>query len=130
LITFRVCADKVPFGLLLYFLPGNTDFYWAWVIPNPRSAILIGSAYFGAIAYYALALRRNDWDEFGPGLGGLLIFSVVLLVATGAHWDKFKPYHPITLVWLVSRLLGVDPFDQPAVELAKVITRERVAALP
>jgi hypothetical protein len=24
---------------------------------------------------------------------------------------------------------GVDPFDQPAVELAKVITRERVAAL-
>ena len=29
-----------------------------------------------------------------------------------------------------ARLLGVDPFDQPAVELAKVITRERVAALP
>jgi len=25
--------------------------------------------------------------------------------------------------------MGVDPFDQPAVELAKVITRERVAAL-
>jgi glucose-6-phosphate isomerase len=31
---------------------------------------------------------------------------------------------------LAARLLGVDPFDQPAVELAKVITRERVAALP
>jgi glucose-6-phosphate isomerase len=30
---------------------------------------------------------------------------------------------------LAGRLLGVDPFDQPAVELAKVITRERVAAL-
>jgi glucose-6-phosphate isomerase len=30
---------------------------------------------------------------------------------------------------LAARLLGVDPFDQPAVELAKVITRERVAAL-
>src|SRR5262245_63846165 len=27
---------------------------------------------------------------------------------------------------LAGRLLGVDPFDQPAVELAKVITRERV----
>jgi glucose-6-phosphate isomerase len=31
---------------------------------------------------------------------------------------------------LAARLMGVDPFDQPAVELAKVITRERVAALP
>jgi glucose-6-phosphate isomerase len=31
---------------------------------------------------------------------------------------------------LAAHLLGVDPFDQPAVELAKVITRERVAALP
>ena len=28
---------------------------------------------------------------------------------------------------LAARLMGVDPFDQPAVELAKVITRERVA---
>jgi glucose-6-phosphate isomerase len=30
---------------------------------------------------------------------------------------------------LAAHLLGVDPFDQPAVELAKQITRERVAAL-
>lgn len=28
---------------------------------------------------------------------------------------------------LAARLMGVDPFDQPAVELAKIITRERVA---
>ena len=31
---------------------------------------------------------------------------------------------------LAAHLLAVDPFDQPAVELAKNITRERVAALP
>ena len=31
---------------------------------------------------------------------------------------------------LAAHLMGVDPFDQPAVELAKVITRERVAAMP
>jgi glucose-6-phosphate isomerase len=30
---------------------------------------------------------------------------------------------------LAARLMGVDPFDQPAVELAKVIARERIAAL-
>ena len=31
---------------------------------------------------------------------------------------------------LAARLMQIDPFDQPAVELAKVITRERVAAMP
>ena len=31
---------------------------------------------------------------------------------------------------LAAHLLGVDPFDQPAVELAKILTRECVAALP
>ena len=31
---------------------------------------------------------------------------------------------------LAARLMGIDPFDQPAVELAKVITRERVGAMP
>jgi len=30
---------------------------------------------------------------------------------------------------LAARLMGVDPFDQPAVELAKVLARERIAAL-
>jgi glucose-6-phosphate isomerase len=30
---------------------------------------------------------------------------------------------------LAADLMGVDPFDQPAVELAKVLTRERVAAI-
>jgi glucose-6-phosphate isomerase len=38
--------------------------------------------------------------------------------------------HMMLETMLAADLLGVDPFDQPAVELAKVITRERVAALP
>ena len=31
---------------------------------------------------------------------------------------------------LAGRMLGLDPFDQPAVELAKVLTRERLAEPP
>jgi glucose-6-phosphate isomerase len=38
--------------------------------------------------------------------------------------------HMILETILAADLMGVDPFDQPAVELAKVITRERVAQLP
>jgi len=35
------------------------------------------------------------------GLGGLVIFSLVLLVATMIHWETFRDYHLVTLVWLV-----------------------------
>jgi glucose-6-phosphate isomerase len=37
--------------------------------------------------------------------------------------------HMMLETMLAADLMGVDPFDQPAVELAKVITRERVAAM-
>jgi glucose-6-phosphate isomerase len=37
--------------------------------------------------------------------------------------------HMMVETMLAAHLMGVDPFDQPAVELAKVITRERVAAM-
>lgn len=112
----------VPFGLLLYFWPGRTDFYWAWNIANPRSAILIGAGYVGAIAYYLLALRENDWRQVRKGMGGLIVFSVVLLIATMADWDTFKVYHPITLVWLVFYYAG--PFLVPA------LYRQQEARMP
>src|SRR5262249_7851701 len=89
-----------------YFLPTQTDFYWAWVIPTARSAILIGAGYIGAIAYYVMGLRNNDWDEVQGGLGGLIVFSTILLIATMIHWDTFRPYHLIALVWLIFYYTG------------------------
>ena len=105
-IFVAILCVIVPFGLLLYFLPTYTAVYWAWVIPIARSAILIGAGYFGAIAYYVVALRNNDWDEVQGGLGGLIVFSVILLIATMIHWDTFRPYHIVTLVWLIFYYTG------------------------
>jgi len=100
-IFVSILGVIVPFGLLLYLLPTQTAVYWAWVIPDPRSAMLIGAGYFGAIAYYVLALRENDWEQMRLGLGGLIIFSLVLLAATMIHWEMFRDYHLVTLVWLL-----------------------------
>jgi len=111
LLFFSILGVIIPFGALLYFFPSGTDTYWTWPIPEPRSAILIGSAYLGAILYYVAALRQNDWQQVENGLGGLILFSLVLLAATMAHWDAFKPYHPITLVWLAFYYGG--PFLAP-----------------
>jgi len=90
LLYWAILAVIAPFGLLLYFYPSGTDTYWAWTIAHPRSAILIGAGYVGAIAYYVMLLRENDWRQAQNGLGGLIIFCGVLLIATMLHWDTFK----------------------------------------
>jgi hypothetical protein len=111
IIEFRalflaILAVIVPFGLLLYLLPSATSTFWAWNIDNPRSSILIGAAYTGAIVYYVLVLRENDWLQVRNGLSGLIVFSLVLLAATAVHWESFKAYHPTTLVWLAFYYTG------------------------
>jgi hypothetical protein len=105
-LFWAILGVIVPFGFLLYFFPYRTDVYWAWVIPHPRSSILIGAGYMGAIAYYGLALHEDDWRQTQNGMGGLVIFCLVLLIATLAHWDQFKYYHITTLVWLMFYYVG------------------------
>jgi hypothetical protein len=105
-LYWAILAVIVPFGLLLYFFPSGTDTYWAWTILQPRSAILIGAGYVGAIAYYVMLLRQNDWRQAQNGLGGLVTFCTVLLIATMLHWDAFKAYHFTTLVWLLFYYVG------------------------
>ncbi len=106
-ILFRaILGVIVPFGLLLYFLPGDTEIYWAWEIVHPRSAILIGAAYLGAVLYYIMLLKQNDWQQAMNGMGGLVVFCLFLLLATMMHWDEFRPYHPTTLVWLLFYYVG------------------------
>jgi hypothetical protein len=105
-LFWAILGVIVPFGLLLVLLPTATETYWAWTIPHPRSSVLIGAGYVGAIAYYVLALKENDWSQVRNGMGGLIVFCLVLLFATTAHWDLFRPYHITTLVWLAFYYVG------------------------
>src|SRR3990170_4003625 len=123
----------IPFGLLLYFFPGGTSLYWAWSIPEPRSALLIGTIYLAGVLYYITALVRNDWQQVENGLGGLILFSLVLLLATMAHWNTFKPYHPITLVWLAFYYGGpflVPVFYRQQIERLGVVPDEGLRLAP
>jgi len=62
-LAWGILAAIIPLGSLLYFFPSQNAIYWAWVIPDPRSAMLIGSIYLMGIVYFALALRANDWAQ-------------------------------------------------------------------
>jgi len=113
LLFWAILGVIVPFGFLLYFFPSSTESYWAWVIHHPRSSTLIGAGYVGAIAYYLLTLKENDWRQTRNGMGGLITFCIVLLIATMLHWEHFRPYHITTLVWLMFYYVG--PFLVPIV---------------
>jgi hypothetical protein len=118
---------------LLYFFPRGTDSYWAWTIPEPRSAILIGSIYLAGVPYYLTAFFENDWRQVENGLGGLILFSLVLLAATMAHWNTFKPYHPITLVWLAFYYGGpflVPVFNRLQIESLGAVPDEGIRLAP
>jgi hypothetical protein len=58
-----------------------------------------------------IILRSNDWSLARNGVGGLIVFSLVLLAATMLHWTRLRPYHPTTLVWLA--IYYVPPLALP-----------------
>src|SRR4051812_39375895 len=94
-------------GLVLFFLPAETAVYGPWVFLSPRSALLISAAYIGAASYYILVLRYNDWTQTEGGMGGLVVYSLVLIAAMMLHWDKFRPYHPATILYFIFYYAGV-----------------------
>src|SRR4051812_48438824 len=75
----------ILFGMLLYALPNQTFGYWLWGIPNPRSAMLIGAGLLGMALYLGAALWQNDWRQIHAGVGGLLISTAIILIATVIH---------------------------------------------
>jgi glucose-6-phosphate isomerase len=61
-----------------------------------------------ALARAGRPVRTFDLDRLDErSMGGLLMHFMLETILAG-------------------RMLGLDPFDQPAVELAKVLTRERL----
>lgn len=102
LIFFSLLGGLLLYGLPLYFFPADTALYWAWVIAQPRTAILLGALYLSGAIYYVLAFRLNSWRAVQHNVPTLIVFCLVLLGAAMIHWDSLRPYHPMSLLWLTS----------------------------
>ncbi|HET9906766.1 MAG TPA: hypothetical protein VFQ23_08990 [Anaerolineales bacterium] len=75
--------------LQLYFFSESTDKFFAWTIQVPLTAAFLGAG-FGA-GFILVFLYRNEtlWADARLALPGVLIFTVLTLVATFIHIDKF-----------------------------------------
>jgi hypothetical protein len=73
----------------LFVRPETTDRYFAWTIKPPLTAAFLGAAYLAGCTLVLLSLRAVAWVHARAAVVTILVFTVLTLVATLAHLDRF-----------------------------------------
>src|ERR687885_838534 len=86
----------VVFGVLtllavaaLFVRPETTDRFFAWTINPPLTAAFFGAAYLAGFTLVLLSLRADAWVHARAAVVTILVFTLLSLVATLAHADRF-----------------------------------------
>ena len=67
----------------------GTERYFAWTIVAQPGAAFLGAAYAAGFVLSLLCLRRQRWSEVRIAVSTVSAFTVVTLVATVLHLDRF-----------------------------------------
>jgi hypothetical protein len=122
--TRIVAALVSPFlaaaAILLYIFPTRTDELFAWTINPPLTAMFLASAYLGGIWFFAGVLLAGRWHRVAAGFPAVVVFSVLLGIATLMHWDRFHHGHLSFITWAVLYL------TTPFLVLIALLTNSRV----
>jgi hypothetical protein len=76
-------------GFQLFVLTERTGTYFAWTIANPLAAAFLGASYWASLSIEAVAGRQAAWGHAHIAVPAVLVFTVLTLVATLLHLDKF-----------------------------------------
>ena len=87
LVVFLVLAGLA--FILLYLRSGHTAREFAWTIRPDITAAFLGAGYGAGCVLVAASLRRRPWAEVRVGIGIVLVFSTMILVATLLHLERF-----------------------------------------
>ena len=88
LFDAALVAASVAF-VVLYVFPGNTDTVFAWTIDPPLTAAFLGAGYGSGVVLVLLSRREPVWAKVRLGFTSVLVFSVLALLATLVHLDRF-----------------------------------------
>jgi hypothetical protein len=75
--------------VVLFVLAEATERYFAWTIKPPATAAFLGAAYAAGCALELLAFRRRTWAALRIPFLTILVFTVLTLVASVLHLDRF-----------------------------------------
>ena len=76
-------------GVQLLFFTERTATHFAWTIQPPLTAAFLGSAYWAAAAFEWSAARARTWADARIAVPAVFVFTVLTLIATLLHLDKF-----------------------------------------
>ncbi len=110
IIPFLVAAAGI-----LYLVPERSGELFAWPIKPPMTAMMLASAYFGGIYFFARVALARQWHTIKVGFWPVTAFAGTLGIATLLHWDKFTPNHISFFTW--AALYLTTPFLVVAVWL-------------
>jgi hypothetical protein len=105
LFTRAVAVLVLPFlaaaSILLYLFPTRTEELFAWTINPPLTAMFLASAYIGGIWFFVGVLLASRWHRVAAGFPAVVVFSILLAVATLMHWDRFHHGHISFITWAI-----------------------------
>jgi hypothetical protein len=123
-LTRAVAVIVVPFLLVafgvLYVRPETAAGLFAWPVKPQLTAMLLGAAYLGGIAFFSLLLAARVWHRVALGLPAVATFATLLLVTTLLHLDLFSFERVAGWTWTL--IYVVAP---PLVVAAYVLNRRR-----
>jgi len=76
-------------GFQLFVLTEQTEHYFAWTIQPPITAAFLGAAYWASFVLEVLASREKWWDRTRIAIPTVLVFTIMTLLATLLHIDRF-----------------------------------------
>jgi hypothetical protein len=92
-------------AFMTFVLTTRTADYFAWPIEPPLSAAFLGASYCAAVVGLSAASRARSWAEGRLAAPPVLTISVLLLVATLIHLDRFDKDHAVFWLWLAAYAL-------------------------
>ena len=76
-------------GFQLFVFTERSGTFFAWTILNPLAAAFLGAAYWASVAIEILSGRQRVWANARIAVPTVLVFTVLTLVASLLHLDKF-----------------------------------------
>jgi len=86
LVAFLILAGLA--FILLYLRSGQTGREFAWTIKPEIMAAFLGAGYGAGCVLVAASLRKRPWSQLRVGIGIVLVFTAMILIATLLHLDR------------------------------------------
>jgi hypothetical protein len=86
--------------VILYWFPGRTADLWAWTIMPEMTAMFMGGGYLAGAWLFLRIATSAQGHKANVALVAVSVFTLLLLLATLFHWDRFNHDHVSFWAWL------------------------------